>query len=296
MPAMWLLNPDTDTSATKPVQGDHAYSLALKVFTLIYCLYQRYENKLFLLQGAPNASTNSANLRNDEIFKNFRDEIRHLHRVQLDTLNESQKVVFFINVYHALMMHAFIERDMPDSYPSRFALQASAAYQIGDLTFTLLEIEHGVLRHWSSYPNELMDGIFHFPAKWKTSDWVKASYAPKRPDPRLNFVLCPFASSGPPLHIITTESYELVLQGSTERYLRRTVLVSAEQGVIILPKQLYWYFREFGKKDKNLIDWVSRYLEPSQQEILMSMKKYRIKYNEFDWTFVFSLENITEPR
>lgn len=286
MPPIVVLNGTTETgnNATSPLLGDHAYSLSLKVFTLLLCLYQRYENRLF-------SSTVTA--KNDEILKNYKEEIQQLRRVQLSSLSETQRTVFFINIYHSLLMHAFIENEMPDSLSQRLVLMASSAYVIGDTSFTLLEIEHGILRHWSTYPTELLDGMFHFPAKWKTSDWPKAVYAPKRSDPRLNFILSPFAPSGPPLRILTSETLEHNLQAATEAFLRKNVLVSSDNSVIILPKQFFWYSREFGKRGRNVIDWVSRYLEPSQQEILLSVKKdtLRIKYNEFDWTFYFSFEN-----
>jgi hypothetical protein len=278
---------------TEPgILGDTAYSMSLKLITLILCLYQRYENRLLSQQGPGSGATPASSVKNDEIFRNYKEELQQLHRVKLDSLNDTQRVVFFLNIYHALLMHAFIEKDVPDSYQSLFNLMASAAYNIGGMSFTLLEIEHGVLRHWTPYPDELMDGMFHFPAKWKTSDWPKAAFAPKRADPRFNFVICPFASSGPPLRIYTAETLEAVLQASTEQYLRRNVLVSADNAVVLLPKQVLWYFREFGKKEKNLIDWIARYLEPAQQELLMGMKKYRLKYNEFDWTFVFHFESL----
>jgi hypothetical protein len=295
MPPIVILNSPYENPGHTgpPLVGDHAYSLSLKVFTLLLCLYQRYENRL-LAQGP--ASNSAASAKNDEILKNYKEEIQQLRRVQLMSMSETQRMVFFVNIYHALLMHAFLENEMPDSLHARLSIMARSAYLIGDMTFTLLEIEHGILRHWSPYPTELLDGMFHFPAKWKTSDWPKASLASKRADPRLNFILAPFAPSGPPLRILTTETAEHVLQTATESFLRKNVLVSADNAVIILPKQLLWYSREFGKRGKNLIDWVSRYLEPSQQEILMSVKKdsLRIKYNEFDWTFDFSFENIPD--
>jgi len=294
MPNIEILNNPAPFPPLSALQGDHAYSLSLKVFTLMLCLYQRYENRV-LIQGHA-ISSPTANAKNDEIMKNYREEICHLHRVRLSSLNDPQKLVFFTNIYHALLMHAFIEKEVPDSLRDRVEIMASSAYMIGDVSFSILEIEHGILRHWSPYPQELLDGMFHFPAKWKTSDWSKSVHAPKRAEPRLNFILSQFTTSGPPLRIITTETIEHVLQMATEEYLRRNVLVSSDQSVIILPKLLFWYSREFGRRDKNLIDWVSRYLEPAQQEILMRANRdsLRLKYNEYDWTFVFSFENLPD--
>lgn len=293
MPTIIKLNASDaahQSTNNSPLVGDHAYGLSLKLFTSMLLLYQRYANRL-LAQSSTSTSSDSS-IHNDEIFKNYMDESMNLPRVQLATLNDSQRIVFFLNVYHSLMMHAFLESHMPDSLQDRINIMATFAYNIGDQYFSLLEIEHGILRHWSPYPKELLDGMFHFPAKWKTSDWPKSPFAPRRSDPRFNFILSPLASSGPPLHVFTVETLEQTLQSATEEYLRRNVLVSPDNSVIILPKQLYWYAREFGKRERNVIDWVSRYLEPSQQEILISAKKdsLRVKYNEYDWTFVFSFE------
>lgn len=293
MPVVIKLNTSSDAEhvSTSPIVGDHAYGLSLKLFTSMLLLYQRYESKLLAQSSTSPSAGNS--IHNDEIFKNFKDEILNLPRVQLASMNEPQRVVFFLNIFHSLQMHAYLESHMPDSLQDRIHIMASFAYNIGDQSFSLLEIEHGILRHWSPYPKELLDGMFHFPAKWKTTDWPKSQFAPRRTDPRFNFVLSPLASSGPPLHVFTTENLEHTLQMATESYLRRNVLVSPDNSVIILPKQLYWYAREFGKRERNVIDWVSRYLEPSQQEILISTKKdsFRVKYNEYDWTFVFSFDN-----
>lgn len=295
MPTIVKLNTSASSglavSFSSHLTGDHAYGLSLKLFTSMLLLYQRFANRLLAQSSTSVSSDNS--IHNDEIFKNYQDEIMHLPRVQLSSMSDSQRLVFFLNVFHSLQMHAYLESHMPDSVQDRIHIMASFAYNIGDQTFSLLEIEHGILRHWSPYPKELLDGMFHFPAKWKTSDWPKSSCAPRRADPRINFILSPLASSGPPLHVFTVETLEFTLQSATEAFLRRNVLVSPDNSVIILPKQLYWYAREFGKRERNVIDWVSRYLEPSQQEILISTKKdsLRVKYNEYDWTFVFSFEN-----
>lgn len=314
MPSIIVLN-GADLSPSQlntSLVSEHAYGLSLKMFTLILLLYQRYENRLLAqnqsggfgssgpssseMQNSPLPQSGMNTAHNDELFKNYKEETLNLRKVQLHTMTDAQRLVFFLNTFHALQMHAYLEASIPNSLQERIQIMATFAYTIGDQNFTLLEIEHGILRHWSTYPNELLDGLFHFPAKWKTSDFPKSKFAMRRAEPRINFVLSPLALSGPPLRIYTVETLEQALQAATESYLRKNVLVSPDNSVIILPKQIYWYAREFGRRDKNIIDWVSRYLEPSQQEMLLHSKKeaLRIKYNEYDWTFVFSFESVPD--
>uniref|UniRef100_A0A1I8F8T9 DUF547 domain-containing protein n=1 Tax=Macrostomum lignano TaxID=282301 RepID=A0A1I8F8T9_9PLAT len=58
----------------------------------------------------------------------------------------AERLAFFINVYNALVLHAQAGQGAPTSLWTRYRFFADSAYIIGGQSYSLLDIEHGVLR------------------------------------------------------------------------------------------------------------------------------------------------------
>jgi hypothetical protein len=58
-------------------------------------------------------------------------EICQLQKANVRQMNEDQKFVFFVNIYHTMMMHTFVEFEMTDSILSRMNLWSRCVYNIG---------------------------------------------------------------------------------------------------------------------------------------------------------------------
>lgn len=95
-----------------------------------------------------NAST-LADLAESSAFHAFELQVCQLQKVipESGLKSTNQRVLFFCNVYNTLVVHAIIKKGSPGgNFVERLPFMRSAKYRIGDLVFSLLDIEHGILR------------------------------------------------------------------------------------------------------------------------------------------------------
>ncbi|KAL0740163.1 hypothetical protein Bca4012_081676 [Brassica carinata] len=70
-----------------------------------------------------------------------------LSEVDLSFLTYKQKLAFWINIYNACIMHAFLEYGLPSSHNRLLTLMNKASLNVGGIVLNALAIEHFVLRH-----------------------------------------------------------------------------------------------------------------------------------------------------
>ncbi|XP_048135395.1 uncharacterized protein LOC115726724 isoform X3 [Rhodamnia argentea] len=73
--------------------------------------------------------------------------VHKLSSVDLSFLTYKQKLAFWINIYNACIMHAFLEHGLPSSQEKLLALMNKAALNVGGIVLNALAIEHFILRH-----------------------------------------------------------------------------------------------------------------------------------------------------
>ncbi|XP_043814181.1 uncharacterized protein LOC110619753 isoform X3 [Manihot esculenta] len=73
--------------------------------------------------------------------------IQKLGNVDLTFLTYKQKLAFWINIYNASIMHAFLEHGLPSSQEKLLAIMNKAALNVGGIVLNALAIEHFILRH-----------------------------------------------------------------------------------------------------------------------------------------------------
>ena len=79
-------------------------------------------------------------------FKTYLRLSAELQRIQMVGMSREQTLAMFINLYNALVIHAYIQIGPPTSAWKRRKFFHKAAYKIGGHTFSLNDIEHGILR------------------------------------------------------------------------------------------------------------------------------------------------------
>nr|XP_045608244.1 uncharacterized protein LOC123764432 isoform X2 [Procambarus clarkii] len=86
-------------------------------------------------------------LRHSQEYREYRTLATRLQEVDVSTLDDSEKKAFFINVYNALTMESVSQlEELPASTLEVDHFWTSSAYLIGPHSFTLDQIEHGILR------------------------------------------------------------------------------------------------------------------------------------------------------
>jgi hypothetical protein len=169
---------------------------------------------------------------------------------------------FWINLYNALtlqaMMHAKIQHSVLE-FPGFFDC---CTYQVhaGSLEFTLTlnEIEHGILRGHRAVL---------FSAPFVPNDPRRDLILPL--EPRIHFALNCGAISCPPIRAYQAEQLESQLELATRSYLQS---VRLENNVVILPRLLQWYAKDFGAP----LEFVRTY----HPELPANA---RVRFDAYDW-------------
>jgi Protein of unknown function, DUF547 len=152
---------------------------------------------------------------------------------------------FWINLYNALTLQAMMRHKIQDSVLEFPGFFDCCAYQIFadslEFTLTLNEIEHGVLRG---------NRAVLVSAPFAQNDPRKSLILPL--EPRIHFALNCGAISCPPIRAYRAENLEAQLELATHNYLQS---VRLENGVVIVPRLLQWYAKDFG----NPLEFVRKY-------------------------------------
>lgn len=198
-------------------------------------------------------------------------------------LSRAGQKAFWLNVYNALIVHGFIANGPPPSLPQRLAFYANTRYAVGipSCDFSLDDIEHGVLR--ANHPGAGA-GIA-----------ARHRFGPKDPrryyclpplDPRIHFALNCGAKSCPPVRLYSEGSLDQELDLAASAFLSEEVQV-LEGGAVEVTKLLQWYGGDFGKTDRERLQWIVRYLDGPQkasvERLLRSGSDVKFKFKEYNW-------------
>jgi len=211
------------------------------------------------------------NLVHTPEFEEFEYALAELQKVQLN-MDVLEKVSFWINVYNLLALHSVVisasKNDNPyESYFSRKRFFQSFTYIIGNMTFTLDDIEHGILRAKTGHFHEGDDRLLH---KLDT------------PEPRIFSVLnCCNKTSPRPL-IIKHTHVARYLNYACRRHFSN---VKFADNTIYIPKVCDWYKEDYGARE-DLIKFLQTYLRHDQNQMLSALlrgNRLSIKFLEFEW-------------
>ncbi|KAK7477199.1 hypothetical protein BaRGS_00031584 [Batillaria attramentaria] len=223
-------------------------------------------------------------LKKSNEFAEYEKETGELKSVELEKLTELQRKVFFINVYNALTIHGLVEQpELPDSVLKVQHFFKTIAYDIGGFTFTLDDIEHGILRGNKSHPASIKPLL--------DANDPRLKFAMQSCDPRLHFALVCGAKGCPAISVYTEDNLDKALNDATRAFCQSEVSMHTEVDEIRMSRIFQWYRQDFGETDTDVIRWVMQYLSQDQQDrasiLLLKLEKFgqvSINYNEYDWS------------
>ncbi|KAI6646785.1 hypothetical protein LOD99_9184 [Oopsacas minuta] len=204
-----------------------------------------------------------------------------LQRVVITGLSREQTLSFTINVYNALIIHAFAVHGPPTSLLKRYLFYGSACYMISGYYFTLNDLESGILR-----ANRKAVGSLTLP--FRKND-PRAQFALKQIEPRIHFALNCGAQSCPPIKTYSAANIYEELTIATQGFLE------SESGVIvdmakreIQPSKIFqWYKADFGGSNRSVAEWILENIAPGEKSqninMLLSSKKYKLRYQNYNW-------------
>lgn len=209
----------------------------------------------------------------------FLNSAAALKDVDVHGLDEKERLAFFLNLYHTMIMHAFLVLGPPDNSFKWISYFNTIAYQCSDDVFSLTELEHCVIRAAMSYPSQIVSK-FVLPKS-------AFSFALSRPDYRVNFALnCGSLSNPEFVPVYKAETLNEQLDQASRWYMKcaADVRVSTKRAggvTLILPKICNWFADDFGNGSTNdVVQCVERFLKDEQRKMVASCYwKHEKRYN-----------------
>ncbi|KAL5224517.1 hypothetical protein ABZP36_011156 [Zizania latifolia] len=195
-----------------------------------------------------------------ESLRKFRLLIEQLAEVNPIHLNDDARLAFWINLYNALMMHAYLAYGVPRSDIKLFSLMQKAAYTIGGHSFSAAFIEYVILKMKPPNHRPQMALLLAL-QKLKVPEEQK-KFCIGAPEPLLTFALSCGLYSSPAVKIYTAGNVREELQDAQRDFIRASVGVS-RKGKLLVPKMLHCFARGF-VDDNSFPIWISHFL-PQQQ-------------------------------
>lgn len=207
--------------------------------------------------------------------KRFRYHIQQLAEVNPMHLSYNEKLAFWINLYNALIMHAYLAYGVPKSDMKLFTLMQKAVYTVGGHSFSAACIEYVVLK---------MKPPAHRPqtALLLALQKLKASEEHKRSsidayEPLVAFALSCGAYSSPAVKVYTAANVKDELEEAQRDFVRASVGMSSKRKLLI-PKMLHSFARTF-VDDSEIPVWILRFLPQRQAgfvEQCISQRRYSL--------------------
>lgn len=216
-----------------------------------------------------------------DIFQRYQSMTLQLQRVQIERASREEKLAFFINVYNALVIHANVVRGPAQNLWQRYKFFNYSKYIIGGQSYSLQDIENGVLR-----ANRKGVGMIFRPF---SSGDPRLKVALDQHEPFIHFALVCGAKSCPPIKTYSADGIMDQLKTAAQSFMEGDdVTVNAEQRIVSVSKIFSWYKIDFGGTDKDLLLWLARNMadgeKRNQLEGLLSSNQFKVSFLPYDWS------------
>ncbi|KAG0620131.1 hypothetical protein M758_4G191500 [Ceratodon purpureus] len=224
------------------------------------------------------------------LYRRLQGLLELLKHVEPKYLNHEQRLSFWINIYNALNLHAYLVYGAPKNHYKRVNLMNKVTYIVGGHQYSPLVIEHSILRANSFRP--ALASLLPIP-KSKKGDEPAASSLDQA-EPLVSFALCCGSRSSPVLRVYTAANIQTELEQACRDYLMAAVGVNKKTQTILIPKILHWYARDFSHDAESLIEWIATKLPQEKRAAFDECTKkrsgirairHRLSVQPYDWTF-----------
>jgi hypothetical protein len=186
------------------------------------------------------------------------------------------QTAFWINVFNAAVLRDAPELSQAASVPEVEGFFDRPRLKIGGLAYSLDDIEHGVLR--GNVPK------FGRPRSPMKRDDPRLAYMPLAFDERLHFAIFSGTRSSPAMRVFAGGRLDAQFEEATAAYLRRTVRIERNGALVVLPRQFYWYSKDFGGESAALEFVLARLDEELVEPVDRRRGAVKLHYDKYDWS------------
>ncbi|KAL0413992.1 UNVERIFIED_CONTAM: hypothetical protein Sradi_1600900 [Sesamum radiatum] len=175
----------------------------------------------------------------------LRNLMQKLSKTNVTNFTHKQKLAFWINVYNASIMNAFLQHGLPSTHEKLLAIMNEAAINVGGVTIKASTIEHFILRHPAEDKQELTD---------EKEMLLRHARGLGYPEPNVTFALCRGSWSSPALRFYTPDEVMNELEKAKVEYLEASVGVTSRK--ILVPELMHRHMKDFADDIESLIEWI----------------------------------------
>lgn len=250
---------------------------AMQVIHRLGKLWSKLESKHLNEDGMVDHAT----IYKDDLYWKFEEEVCELQCISLKDMDDTTKMAFALNVYNLMIKYAFVKVGIAATSTNRSSFFGDVSVNVGGCTFSLDELEHGIMRANTRHPYKLRK-------PFGRGDQRK-HLAVKKLDPRVHFALNCGAKSCPPVKKYTAEAIDEELRLAAMAFCEQdgNVLIDEEKSEVSLSKILFWYMADFVSSKGKLPKFVVQYLRGEKKERLAKLIEqggFTVKFLDYDWS------------
>jgi len=176
---------------------------------------------------------------------------RALGGARLDALaGRGDRLAFWLNVYNALVLHGIVRLGVRTSVLRVWNFFGRVSYRVGGLTFSLDDIEHGLLR---GNRRRALPPLRPFGARDP-----RLALAVTPPDPRYHCAVTCGAASCPPVGVYHADAVDAQLDLAARNFVNQEVALAGHR---VLCSRLFKWYREDFEAAGGLGPFLLRYLD-----------------------------------
>ncbi|XP_020518817.1 uncharacterized protein LOC18427447 isoform X1 [Amborella trichopoda] len=206
-----------------------------------------------------------------EALRRFRSLVEQLAKVNPACMTCNEKVAFWINVYNALIMHAYLAYGVPRSDLKLLSLMQKASYTVGGHSFSAAAIEYIILKMQPPVhrPQVALVLALH---KSKIPE-EQSKYAVESAEPLVAFALSCGMYSSPAVRIFTADNVREELKNSLKDYVQASVGIN-NKGKLLVPKMLHSFAKTI-VEEALLSEWICQFLPSHQAAVIQDCIRQR---------------------
>lgn len=222
-----------------------------------------------------------AALRASVAYADYRECAAQLNGFDPASISGNERIVFWINLYNALVLDAVIALKIQNSVTEQlagFKFFRQAAYMVGGKRMSCDDIEHGILRGNRGHPF-LPGSQFHQAPRDPRRAWVI-----EPPDPRIHFALNCASRSCPPIRVYAAETLEAQLELAANHFIALETRISPETNTLILSSIFKWFQADFGGRE-GVMDFLLAHSPHDERRdwLMQNRRTTRLRYASYDW-------------
>ncbi|XVE65104.1 hypothetical protein DITRI_Ditri07aG0154800 [Diplodiscus trichospermus] len=189
---------------------------------------------------------------------NYRALVEQLEKVTVNQMEPNAQIAFWINVYNALVMHAYLAYGIPHGSLRRLALFHKAAYNIGGHVISANAIEQSIFCFRTPRIGWWLETIIATALRKKSGEErqiISSKFGLPYSQPLACFALCTGAFSDPVLKVYTASNVAEELEVAKREFLQANVVVKKSKKVY-LPRVLEKFAKEASISSDDLLKWI----------------------------------------